>query len=231
MIFAACIDVIWGKEGCTHQPLQEQEAWLSSSSQKSKGSLFGQGLSVTCLQVNAKRILITNRLIKSQGNALLYRHDNLYLSKQELSSLITLTDRLWTFALLNSQFFKTGCCAMTHIILGIILKTELPVAVAFKYSLTAVHVVSLMLVVLLQSCRHGSMMKTLLMVNYLQCAGSNTTTKKRSLAGVWRNVFLQVSQTIPVPSFHICFFWISALGEPRRQNWGWGQIIFPVNHW
>lgn len=99
---AACIDGVWAEEGPTHQPLQEQqEAIQRPSSQKSKGSLFGQGLSVTCLQVNAKRILITNKRIKNHGKALLYRHDNLFLSKEELSSWITLTDPLHTFALLN----------------------------------------------------------------------------------------------------------------------------------
>lgn len=66
------------------------------------------------MPVNEKRILITNKLIKNQGEALLYRHNNLFLSKQELSSRITLTDPLRTFALLNLLFCRMGRCSMKH---------------------------------------------------------------------------------------------------------------------
>lgn len=59
-------------------------------------------------------------------------------------------------------------------------------AICDKYSLHAMHVLSLMLPILLQSYQHvnGNTMRILLTVNYVQSAGSNTTTKIQSLAGV-----------------------------------------------
>lgn len=58
------------------------------------------------MPVDEEGVLIANKLIKNKEKAFPHRHNNLLLSKQELSSRIALTGSVYSFALLNSLFCK-----------------------------------------------------------------------------------------------------------------------------
>lgn len=66
------------------------------------------------MPVDEEGVLIANKLIKNKEKAFPHRHNNLLLSKQELSSQIALAASVYSFALLNSLFCK-GAVAPCHI--------------------------------------------------------------------------------------------------------------------